>query len=360
MTWSVLPMTRLGVVPYQNLPATYRRLNRFLREGKEILQLQKPVRLRTEAFPEGHVFFPGSMLFQKEQCDFAELKQDRLLEPGLPADAVRLKLANRIAFLNGKNCAAFCYEPFQQFFDAYGVDAVFLEDTDIRAGKLAEFELLVVPGGPDAGESYYEGLGERGFAAIKEFVAQGGSYLGSCAGSYFPLTAPKDTVIEHAWLNMIPATDTEGLDYWRTGTGFVRVEFQDVMHPVTFGVAMGRPSTLDMIYWEGPAFHVWDAQQVNVIATYKDFIASGAQPPSWEISANPIAAEAMKWLNPLTKERFRQHLEGRGAIIEAAHGKGRLILFSPHAEFGDCGTAPSAPESTHYMMLMNSLYYLSR
>ncbi len=360
MSWVIVPMTRLGVVPYQSLPAVYCQLNRHLRAGKEILQLQKPVTLHSERFPEGHVFFPGSFLYREEECAFDGLVTDRLIGDATPDGAIRLKLAERIAFLNGKNCAAFCYEPFQQFFAAYDLDVTFLSDDEIRGGKLAEFDLLIVPGGPDAGESYYEGLGERGFSEIASFIARGGAYLGSCAGSYFPLTAPRQTVIEKAWLNLIPATDTEGLDYWRTGTGFVRVEFEEVNHPVAFGVAMGSPSTLDMIYWEGPAFEVLDPSQIKVIAKYGSFIASGAQPPAWDISNNPIAEEAMKWINPLTEERFNRHLAGRGAIIEASHGQGKLILFSPHAEFGACGTAPSAADSLPFMMLMNSVYYLSQ
>ncbi|MCK9927270.1 hypothetical protein MXD62_08820, partial [Frankia sp. Mgl5] len=87
----------------------------------------------------------------------------------------------------------------------------------------------------------------------------------------------------------------------------------------------------------------------KVIARYKDFIASGSQPPSWDISMNPIAVEAMKWYNPLTADRFREHLQGKGAIIEAEYGKGRMILLSPHAEFGTCGTSPAMEENPNFL-----------
>jgi hypothetical protein len=358
---AILPMTRLGLVPYQDLVLTFRNINRAIKEGKKIYQLHKKINLKTEKFPEGHQFFPGCFLFDDQECDFGDSKTDRLIENKLPLEMVltSVKLANRIAFLNGKNCAPFCSEPFEVFFNAYGVEATFIGDEEVRQGRLKDYDLLIVPGGPDAGESYYEGLGDTGYSEIRSFISNGGVYLGSCAGSYFPLSGAKGTPMEQVWLNLVPVTDLEGLDYWRTGTGFVRLSVEDINHPVMYGLAMGVPSTLDMIYWEGPAFHIIQPDSVKLIATYKDYIASGSHPPTWDISCNPIAEEAMKWYNPLTLQRFNDHLKGKGAIIEAQYGKGHMILLSPHAEFGTCGTSPTMEGNPNFLLLMNSLYHLS-
>lgn len=351
-------MTRLGLATYQGkLSNVYKQINRMLYKGEEVYRVQKKAKCATEQFPEGHFIYPGSFIVKGEAV-LEGVKSDTLKD-GMVHEAERLLLKSKIAFLDGMNCAPFCSEPFIQFFNAYGLKVDIISDQDVRSGILKDYEILIVPGGPDAGESYYEGLGELGFNEIKSFVEDGGLYLGSCAGSYFPLSAMKDTLAHDVWLNMLPVTDLSGLDYWRTGTGFVRVEIEDPGHPVTFGLAMGSPSTVDMIYWEGPAFEILHLENIQVIARYKDFIASGKELPSWSLENNPIAIEAMKWSNPLTKERFKKHLEGSPAIIEGTYGKGHMVLISPHAEFGDCGTEHAMADNTHYQLLMNSLYYLS-
>ncbi|WP_042354163.1 BPL-N domain-containing protein [Bacillus rubiinfantis] len=357
--YTCIPMTRLGLETYQSdISSIYTQVNQLLYEGKKVFQVKETFRSNTKRFPEGHFIFPGSLLIEETE-GFESISMDELEGELDETKVAPLNLKRRIAFLDGKNCAPFCSDPFYHFFNAYGLKVERITDLEVRDGILKEVDVLIVPGGPDAGESYYEGLGEKGYDEIRSFVARGGGYLGSCAGSYFPLSGEDDHSAQDMWLNMVPVTDQSGLDYWRTGTGFVRIEFDDVTHPITFGLAMGRPSTVDMIYWEGPAFHLLDDKDVHVIASYKDFIASGKEPPSWNLEKNPIAQEAMKWANPLTKQRFTEHLQGVPAIIEAPFGNGHMVLISPHAEFGTCGTEHEMKNNPNYLLLMNSLYYLS-
>ena len=53
---------------------------------------------------------------------------------------------------------------------------------DIRERKLKGFRVLIVPGG--SGKGVATALGEEGRTAIKEFVENGGTYVGICAGCY--------------------------------------------------------------------------------------------------------------------------------------------------------------------------------
>ena len=351
-------MTRLGLESYQTeLANFFKQVNSHLYEAIEVYRVKEKFNCATEKFPEGHFIYPGSFIVS-EDCQIEDSKSDSL-QGDFKDKVTPLHLSRKVAFLDGKNCAPFCSDPFYSFFEAYGLQVDRITDEQIRAGILAEYEILIVPGGPDAGESYYEGLGKKGFEEIRTFVSNGGKYLGSCAGSYFPLSAKEGTIPHDTWLNMLPVTDQSGLDYWRTGTGFVRIEFEEEFHPVTYGLAMGSPSTLDMIYWEGPAFDILDSTNIKVIARFKDFIASGKELPSWNLEKNPIAQEAVKWSNPLTEKRFEQHLQGAPAIIESSCGKGHLVLISPHAEFGTCGTEHDMKNNPNYLLLMNSLYYLS-
>ena len=356
--YKIVQMTRLGQESYQeSRSVVYKEINRMLYENKKVFQVKEKSKWITERFPEGHVLFPGTFLI--DEAEFI----DSIGFDKTEADSVEVlsevKLPNKIAFLDGKNCAPFCANPFRLFFSAYGLHVDWITDKEIREGKLAHYDLLIIPGGPDAGESYYEGLGDKGYEEIRNFVQNGGLYLGSCAGSYFPLKAESDTPQSDVWLNMIEVTDNHGLDYWRTGTGFVRIEFEDVAHPVANSLALGKPSTMDVIYWEGPAFDILDSAEVNVIARYKNFLASGAKLPSWSLENNQIAKDAMEWSNPLTEERFNAHLKDYPAIIEASFGKGHMVLLSPHAEFGTCGTEHSMEDNPNFVLLMNSIYYLS-
>jgi len=358
VVYKILPMTRLGLETIQlNRSEIIKQVNKLLYNDQLVYRLEKKFKCTTEKFPEGHLLFPGCIVTSNdtilENCQIDATTED------ISSSLSRLHLKKKIAFLDGLNCGSFCSDPFYLFFQTFGLKVDKVSDTDIRNGILNDYELLIVPGGPDAGESYYEGLGEKGYEEIREFVNRGGKYLGSCAGSYFPLTAKPKTIPSDVWLNMIPATDLHGLDYWRTGTGFVRVEFEDVTHPITLNVVMGKPSTVDMIYWEGPAFELLEGANIHVIARYKEFIASGKSLPSWSLENNEIAKDAMKWANPLTSERFDDYLKGYPAIIEASYGKGHMVLFSPHAEFGTCGTDHLMKENPNFLLLMNSIYYLS-
>ena len=53
---------------------------------------------------------------------------------------------------------------------------------EIGEGKLSGFDLLIHPGG--SGGSQGKALGETGREKIRNFVSQGGGYLGICAGAY--------------------------------------------------------------------------------------------------------------------------------------------------------------------------------
>jgi len=49
---------------------------------------------------------------------------------------------------------------------------------------------------------------------------------------------------------------------------------------------------------------------------------------------NQYAIDAMKYPNPITKERFDKHLKEMLTIIESIYRKGKLVIFSIHPEFG--------------------------
>lgn len=64
-----------------------------------------------------------------------------------------------------------------------GRKALPIKAQDILSGSLAEYAALIVPGGADL--PYCERLNGAGNRAIRQFVENGGLYVGICAGAYY-------------------------------------------------------------------------------------------------------------------------------------------------------------------------------
>ena len=65
----------------------------------------------------------------------------------------------------------------------------FLNAADVQDGKLAGYDVLVMPGG--SGYDRYTQLGEEGFEKIRKYIREGGRYYGICAGIALALNDPK-------------------------------------------------------------------------------------------------------------------------------------------------------------------------
>jgi hypothetical protein len=192
-------------------------------------------------------------------------------------------------------------------FEQYGTKYSSLLDKEIHAGDLrSRYDTIIMPDqSPRAilegyrkgtmPDEYTGGIGAEGVKALKEFVEQGGTLV--C------LNRASDFATEQFKL---PVRDiTAGLkrtEFYAPGS-ILRTEL-DLTHPL----ARGMPK--ESIAWveNSPVFEVSDereASRVRVIARYpaeRDPLLSG-------------------WL--LGGERLR----GKGALVEVALGKGRVILF---------------------------------
>ncbi|MDW7740631.1 MAG: BPL-N domain-containing protein [Bacillota bacterium] len=361
MKAAIVPLSRLGVVNVQqDFFKVIRETFNLIKMGEECFQLRNSLKVFTNRFPEGHIYSAGDLLLKTTDENLHNLEQSGCIIhhiESLPEEGnmVSLRWPGKIALYAGLNSVAFCSEPFPPLFQLLGLEFTEVNDDEIRDGGLDHFECLIVPGGPDAGESYYEGFGDRGLEAIKTFVRSGGYYIGVCAGAYLPLLRPPGLDLPVS-LEIVEVWDSSGLDYWRTGAGFVRLRFKKEIHPVVYGLALNDPSTLDMVYWEGPVFECKSG--VKVIATFDSFLAGGMDKPSWDVSCNQKAVDAIEWYNPLTPARFDKYMKDKPAIIEASYGDGTLLLFSPHPEFGTPGIAEKWENSMTFRFYVNAFHYL--
>ncbi len=353
----LVPWDRLGVEHIQSdfLEAS-RRINVILQEGEPFRRMHRSVHCSTPRFPEGHFYAPGAFLFPLSYRDFLEEGGVFFEEVSLPSEEKSSGVSRDLVLYVGRGAADFCVDPLKEVLDWSGFPYREMDHEDLRRGLLPEDAVLLVPGGPDAGESYYAGLGDKGYAILRNHMLGKGSYFGVCAGAYLPLTSFDQR--NSFWLNLVDVTDAQALDYWRTGTGFVRVSLRE-KHPCFYGLQAGPRNTLDLIYWEGPGMEVF-GKNARSLGEYESFVASGhpEHVPSWEMGDNYPAKEALGgWYNLLSPERFEKHLRGRSAFVECRTGEGKTLLFSPHGEFGNIGMGERR-KSPSFLLILDALFYL--
>jgi glutamine amidotransferase-like uncharacterized protein len=184
---------------------------------------------------------------------------------------------------------------YHALISRYGFSAVgYCDATAIIAGILdPTVNLFVMPGGADL--NFCEKLNGPGNRAIRNFVENGGSYLGICGGAYY---ACQDIVwakgLDHEIIG-----PRELKFYSGTATGPIPEFMQGMDHEKSWlGAAsiFTETQSVTVCYQAGPIFAEPQIDTESVIARYT---ALPEQPP---------------------------------AIVESQIGKGRVILSSPHIE----------------------------
>lgn len=159
----------------------------------------------------------------------------------------------------------------------------------ILGGCLDHAKILVMPGGADL--YFCEKLNGRGNDIIRDFVKDGGSYFGICAGAYYACTALNwnDGDIDgKRELGFVDAIATGPVIEWIEDDDINKSWYKDAK--ITF-----NEETFPVLYNGGCLFKNVKGD-IDVIATYTDIHNDNA------------------------------------AIIETSHGKGKVILASPHIE----------------------------
>eukprot|EP01065_Artemidia_motanka_P040775 TRINITY_DN5174_c0_g1_i3.p1 TRINITY_DN5174_c0_g1~~TRINITY_DN5174_c0_g1_i3.p1 ORF type:complete len:260 (+),score=52.44 TRINITY_DN5174_c0_g1_i3:117-896(+) len=142
----------------------------------------------------------------------------------------------------------------------------------ITAGCLSQFDSLIVPGG--RGWHQAGALGDKGMAAIKQWVASGGGYVGVCAG--FNL-ASSDPNFGDRCLRLVPSRHHDST-----------ASFPDVIRVRGSGVVPVRLSALGkavlgesadvarVLYHNGPVVAPTQGEPYQVLAWYAGEVGSTA------------------------------------------------------------------------------------
>ncbi len=167
---------------------------------------------------------------------------------------------------------------------------------ELREGSLKEFDLLLVPGGSAKVESI--AMSEKGREEVRQFVKNGGLYIGICAGCYL-LTEAKPTDIGLLPLN------TKDKKHWSRGKAVLPVSLTPKGEEI-FGTT---EKVFNILYHNGP---VIDASTVTAGADFT---------PLAHYLGEVVAKGGVPGV-----------MRGSPAIFYGRDGKGWVMGFSPHPE----------------------------
>jgi putative intracellular protease/amidase len=176
-----------------------------------------------------------------------------------------------------------------------GMNVVPVGPDEIVAGSLAQFHMVIFPGGTGSGEA--SAIGEAGRKQVRQFVEQGGGYMGICAGAYLCLG-------HYDWsLHLLNGKTVS--PYWNRGGADLKLE----LTPQGRAILGDRPGLFDVRYHSGPVIcpaKVEGLANYEVLAYFRTEINGKSAPPGQMI--------------------------GSPAIACGPFGKGRVMFISPHPE----------------------------
>ena len=167
---------------------------------------------------------------------------------------------------------------------------------DVRSGALAQFDVVLHPGGTASGQS--RALEHGGLWAVRRFVHAGGGYVGICAGSYL-------AAANYEW--SLSLVDAAVLDraHWKRGTGTVSIE----LTPRGQEILGSSAARLEVHYANGPLLGPAEHPSIpdyEPLAHYRSDMAQNGAP--------------------------RGVMPGTAAIVAGTYGEGRVVSLGPHLE----------------------------
>lgn len=208
-------------------------------------------------------------------------------------------------------------------FDQFGFAQTALHNADIQAGNLRQrFDTIIIPdqqrgqivNGHRAGTmppEYCGGIGEKGSAALREFVQQGGTLiLFNHASDY----ATQDLGVQAK--NVL--TGVANRDFYSPGS-LLNVTL-DPKSPLAYGM----PEQITLWSEQSPA---WEAPDHEIVARYP---------------ADHVLASG--WL------LGEKYLTGKAALLDVPMGQGRMILFGMRPQY-------RGQSYQNFKLLFNALVY---
>lgn len=172
------------------------------------------------------------------------------------------------------------------------VEFSILTASDIRNGKLDDKDIVIFLGG--SGSQQGKDLQSSGRDKVKNFVKNGGNYIGVCGGAYLALQGSE----EFNKLAIVAAKSYG--NYWQRGVGDALCKTND-----------GQEIYLH--YENGPVFQILNVEGIPALKSLATFQSDFY-----------IASKGTQ----------KGEMPGKPAITLSKYGKGKVLLFSPNPIIG--------------------------
>jgi hypothetical protein len=196
----------------------------------------------------------------------------------------------------------------------------FIDEKDILSNALEPLHVLLMSGGDTF--AIAEGLGAEGSSQLRNFIEEGGLYIGTCAGAYLPLRSSMDFLNQFNFINVKISnisrrlSESEQCSFQKVacssyGCDFVfHVVREDVLLELVNGYQSDGKKEMIAPLFGGPS--MFPSEDIEPIAKYKGF------------------TQKTKFL--VEEALAEKTLIGNIAIAKKSMGKGHLYIFGPHFE----------------------------
>ena len=187
------------------------------------------------------------------------------------------------------------------------VNLILLDAEDVRNGKLKDCDVMLMPGGLTGDE--FKTLGPEGVETVRKYVADGGSYIGICAGCGLGMNIK-------IGLRIVNCGNFQNTDRGQASL-LVRINKEG---SELLGV---KPAIYSIQYAGGPipdftkAEKDWNGKH-TVLATYESTLGK------IRYTKDKKTGKVKTYKHPL--------MYGYPAMVFATYGKGKVLISGPHPE----------------------------
>ncbi len=216
----------------------------------------------------------------------------------------------------------------------YVMKARIISKSDVLKGALSQYDVFIISA---SGRSYMDAYNPLWRERVKEFIQNGGGYIGICGGANVVsmgfnegLFSPNE-IFDISTLKLVNVYVNDQQDEewqylwksnWQYGGVPVRLYVMNSSIPIFDGF---YGSYRSIRYWGGPGmYYANESADKNVIplAVYADEPGEIAPLHFWRF-------EHGEWV-PF--KNITTDIKGQYAVVASFYGKGRLVLFGPHPE----------------------------
>ncbi len=205
-------------------------------------------------------------------------------------------VTTRVAVYQGSGVSNSVSEVIKDLKSGKTINVERISTEQILKDELAGFDVVIFPGGSGGGQG--KSLGENGREKVRLFIADGGGYVGICAGAYLASA-------DYDWsLNIL---DAKVLDksHWARGFGNVELNVQPVGQA---NLNVSKESTT-VYYHQGPLLAPANKAELEDYEEWASF--------KTEVTKEGVPGGVMP---------------GTTAIAAGRFGNGRVLAISPHPE----------------------------